>query len=109
MDDKFKFEFEKSLELRNFEISLFWKRSWFFGALLLAAISGYWGICSQAKPLIAPVCISFLIMLISLSQSLMSRGSKYWQERWEYKTKNRESKLGIDVTKTERYNGKERY
>ena len=108
-DEKAKFEFEQSLKLRNFEISLFWKRSWFFGALLLAAMSGYLGICSQENPLVPPICISFLIMLISLFQSLLSRGGKYWQERWGYKTRNRESKLGIDVTKTEKYNGKERY
>jgi hypothetical protein len=107
MKEKEKLEFEQSLGLRNFEISNFWKRSWFFGALLIAIASGYLEICSQRNPQIPPICISFLIMLISLSQSLMGRGSKYWQERWEYKTKNRESKLKIDITKTENYNGKE--
>ncbi len=41
MDEKIKLEFEKALELRNFEIDNFWKRGWFFGALLLALITGY--------------------------------------------------------------------
>ncbi len=39
----------------------------------------------------------------------MNRGSKYWQERYEYFVKNRESELGIDVTKMQKYNDKERY
>ena len=95
--NKEKFEFEKSLELRNLEISLFWKRSWFFGALLLAAFTGYLTIHSEKNQSILPIFVSFLIMLISLFQSLMNRGSKYWQEKWKYYTQYIESKLEIDI------------
>jgi hypothetical protein len=109
MDEKHKLEFEKSLELRKFEIENFWKRGWFFGALLLALFTGYFNINRLEEPVIYPVFISFIAMLISLIQSLMNRGSKYWQERWEYKTKNRESLLEIDLTNTKRFNDKERY
>jgi hypothetical protein len=114
-----KLEFEKSLEIRNFEISNFWKRSWFFGALIIAIASGYYVLkstCKTAMPVstipvstMPPIILSFIGFLVSLAQCLMNRGSKYWQERWEYKTKNRESALGIDVTKTERYHEKEKY
>jgi hypothetical protein len=102
-----KLEFEKSLELRNFEIEHFWKRGWFFGALLLAIATGYFKLNAD----IPEYCIymSFLGFLVTLSQSLMNRGSKYWQERWENKTKNKESVLGIDVTKTRQFHNTEKY
>lgn len=103
-----KLEFEKSLELRNFEIDNFWKRGWFFGALLLAIATGYAQNKMIQQPLFSPVYLSFIAVLITLIQSLMNRGSKYWQERWEYKTKNKESALGIDVTKTEKFNKNEK-
>ena len=109
MNKKAKFEFEKSLELRNLEISLFWKRSWFFGALLTAIITGYLSICSKENPPILPVFISSLIMLISLFQSLMNRGSKYWQEKWKYHTQDSESKLGIVILNAEILGEKKRY
>lgn len=100
-----KLEFEKSLYLRNFEIDNFWKRGWFFGALLLALIAGLISL-RNAKGVdnsFYCICISFVALLVSLGQSLMNRGSKYWQERWEYVTKNKESALEIDVTKTRKF------
>lgn len=109
MEEKYKLEFEKALELRNFEISNFWIRCWFFGALILAAVSGYYTNVTATKQIFQPVCISFLIFLFSFFQSLMNRGSKYWQERWEFITKNRETELGINLTKTNKYNYSERY
>ncbi|WES98289.1 hypothetical protein P2W68_01445 [Chryseobacterium arthrosphaerae] len=109
IEDKKKIEFEKALESRQFEISNFWSRGWFFGALILALIAGYFENASLKTPIFPTVCISFLITLFSLLQTLMNRGSKYWQERWEYITKNRESSLGIDVTKTMKYNNSEKY
>ncbi len=108
MDNRDKLEFEKALELRNFEISNFWKRGWFFGALLIAIFTGYIK-NKESSEFIYPVCISFVALCISFAQSLINRGSKYWQERWEYKTKNLESSLGIDLTKTEKFNKEERY
>ncbi len=108
-DEENKLEFEKALELRNFEIDNFWKRGWFFGALLLAVLSMYLTEYKLNTSTIPVICISFLAFLISLGQSLMNRGSKYWQERWEYVTKNRESSLCIDLTKTKKFNQYERY
>jgi len=102
-----KLEFEKSLEIRNFEIDNFWKRSWFFGALFIAMIGGYYTLKTAIDPIFPPAILSFLLLIVALSQSLMCRGSKYWQERWEYKTKNREAALNIDVTTTERFNKNE--
>jgi hypothetical protein len=102
-----KLEFEKSLQLRNYEIDNFWKRGWFFGFLLIAVLTGYFGLKKDH----ASYCIivSFLGLLISFFQSLMNRGSKYWQERWENKTKHKESILRVDITKTKKFDETERY
>ncbi len=93
-----KLEFEKTMDQRNFEIDNFWRRGWFFGALLLALAAAFFQSGDMVKQY--QVYIAFLGLLVAISQSLMNRGSKYWQERWENRTKNRESALGIDVTKT---------
>lgn len=109
MEEKQRLEFEKALESRQFEIRNFWSRGWFFGALILASIAGYYENSTLITPIFPPVCISFLIAIFSLFQTLMNRGSKYWQERWEYITKNRESVLDIDVTKIMKYQNSEKY
>jgi hypothetical protein len=102
MDEKEKLEFEKSLEIRQFEIDLFWKRAWFFGALLVALVTGFITLKNTNHPLLS-ISLVFIIFLVTLAQTLMNRGSKYWQERWEFKTKNRESRYGVDITKTQKY------
>lgn len=102
-----KLEFEKSLEQRKFEISNFWSRGWFFGALLLLMAKGYFDLKPESQEY--AIYLAFLGFWTSFFQSLMNRGSKYWQERWENKTKNTESALGIDVTLTKKYEESERY
>lgn len=104
-DDKLKYELEKSFELRNLELNNFWKRAWFFGALVIALFTVYLKVHGENNTY--SIYISFVLMSISLCQSIINRGSKYWQERWEYKVKNCESRLGIDVIKTEKYNNQE--
>ena len=94
-----RYEFEKALQIRQNEIDLFWKRAWFFGALLIALITAYISLKNSGQPVLG-VCISFVIFLVSIAQALMNRGSKYWQERWEFKTKNKESRLRVNLTKT---------
>jgi hypothetical protein len=109
LKEKRRIEFEKALELRQFEIGNFWSRGWFFGALILAIVAGYFENAKETNPMFPTVCISFLMVIFSLIQALMNRGSKYWQERWEYISKNRESVLNIDVTKTMKYENTEKY
>jgi hypothetical protein len=96
-----KIEFEYAIKQRNFEIVLFWKRSWFFGALVLAMIGGLYNIKDEAK--LYSVFLSFILFITTLAQGLMNRGSKYWHERWEYMTKNRESALGIELTNLKKF------
>jgi hypothetical protein len=96
--DKRKVEFETALAQRNFEIGNFWSRGWFFGGLLVAIGAAYFGAAKDAPDYC--VFLAFLGMLVALFQSLMNRGSKYWQERWETKTKRREKMYDIDTTRT---------
>jgi len=102
-----KFELEKAIELRNFEIDNFWKRGWFFGALLIALFAAYYTLKKGGLPNWA-LCASLVVFLVSFVQGLMNRGSKYWQERWEYVTKNKEAALRINLTRTRnpRWTGK---
>lgn len=102
-----KLEFDKSLDQRRFEIDNFWKRGWFFGALILAIATAYFQV--KEDDTVYRVYIAFLGLCVSFFQGLMNRGSKYWQERWESKTKRIESLLGIDVTKTKNFYEKEKY
>ena len=96
---KEKTEFENAIKQRNFEIDLFWKRSWFFGALILAETAGLYTLKKDGQTFFPAVTIAFITCLTALSQCLMNRGSKYWQERWEYITMNREAALGIELTR----------
>ena len=103
MKEEKKIELENALKQRNFEIDLFWKRSWFFGALTLALISGYYKLKTDTNQIFPPVTLSFIISLTTLFQCLMNRGSKYWQERWEYITMNKESAANINITKLKKF------
>jgi hypothetical protein len=96
-------EFENAIKQRNFEIDLFWKRSWFFGALILAEIAAFYTLKVSVNPVFEPLYLSFIIVITTLSQCLMNRGSKYWQERWEYITMNREAALGVNITQLKNY------
>jgi hypothetical protein len=99
---KQKIEFESAITQRNFEIDLFWKRSWFFGVLVIAEIAAYYKVKADHHSLL-PVLISFITCFTMFAQCLMNRGSKYWQERWEYITMNREAALKIDLTRLKKF------
>jgi len=100
---KEKLELENALKQRNFEIDLFWKRSWFFGALVIVEIAAYYKIKVDNLESFPPVVVAFITCLTILAQCLMNRGSKYWQERWEYMTMNREASLNIELTRLKKF------
>lgn len=104
--DKLFLELNKSLEFRNYEIDNFWKRGWFFGVLIIFLLTTYFSLIKNGL-LSYTIFLSFLQFLVALLQTLMNRGSKYWQERWEFKVKNREMECKIDITRTEKYNENE--
>lgn len=71
--------FEVSLQTRNFEIELFWKRALFFWGFISSAFIGYAAL-RQSELRILVACFG---LVCSCAWSLVNRGSKYWQEVWE--------------------------
>src|SRR5688572_17952480 len=76
-----------ALDIRKFEIDLYWKRAGYFWTLIAASFLAYFGLRSQSlsietaearQPLI--LLVSCLGFLLSLGWYLVNRGSKYWQE-----------------------------
>jgi hypothetical protein len=79
---------ELALEIRKFEIKLYWKRATYFWAFLAVALAGYLtvldakNLCPQDKA-DALLVVSCLGVIFSLAWYFVNRGSKFWQENWE--------------------------
>ena len=74
-----------ALDIRKFEIDLYWKRAAYFWTFVAAAFGAYFLIyktASQDKPdiLIIIACLGFTF---SLAWYLANRGSKFWSGNWE--------------------------
>lgn len=79
---------QHALDIRKFEIGLYWQRATYFWALIAAAFAGYFAVLaaehmSEANKLFNAFVIACLGLIFSLSWFLTTRGSKYWQENWE--------------------------
>lgn len=76
---------EHALDIRKFEIELYWKRATYFWAFIAATFAGYLGMATSDKPPSKEILL--LICLLGLSFSvawyLVNRGSKFWQNNWE--------------------------
>lgn len=84
--------YEVALDIRKFEIDLYWKRSTSFW-LLLGGLSAVLGIVAGGKleatwslPTIELIgmCVALAGATISLAWWLVNKGSKFWQRNWEY-------------------------
>lgn len=77
---------EHALDIRKFEISLYWQRAAYFWALIASAFAGYFAILS-ADRLNDKEYLAYILGCIGLiftwAWCLVNRGSKYWQENWE--------------------------
>jgi len=89
-DDKKKSKKEKALEfaldIRKFEIDLYWKRATYFWTFIAAAFAGYALVYTKAEdPDKSWVLLVFscLGLLFSIAWYLVNRGSKFWQNNWE--------------------------
>lgn len=78
---------EQALDVRKFEIELYWKRTNYFWAILAATFAGYAILVTTENPTYENRLAQFLIvslgMVFSLGWYLANRGSKYWQLNWE--------------------------
>jgi 4-amino-4-deoxy-L-arabinose transferase-like glycosyltransferase len=74
-----------ALDIRKFEIELYWKRATYFWTFIGAALAGYALVYAKAENkdswlLLVFSCLGFLF---SISWYLVNRGSKFWQNNWE--------------------------
>src|SRR5579884_3276706 len=79
---------ERALDIRKFEIGLYWKRAAYFWTFIAATFAGYGAI--QASSSITPdnrkelsVALACLGIVFSVGWFFANKGSKQWQENWE--------------------------
>ncbi len=77
---------EHALDIRKFEIDLYWKRATYFWTFIAATLAGYAAIhaSTPSKPNTdLLVVLSCLGIVFSFGWFCVNRGSKQWQENWE--------------------------
>lgn len=74
-----------ALEIRKFEIDLYWKRATYFWTFIAAAMAGYFLIQKSegAANSYLSIVIGCLGFVFSFAWFWVNKGSKYWQENWE--------------------------
>jgi hypothetical protein len=84
--DKTQRALDYALDIRKFEIELYWKRATYFWALIAVAFAGFFAVIGS-KDIDQRELYGFIIGCVGLvfnwSWFLVNRGSKYWQENWE--------------------------
>ena len=77
---------KNALDIRKFEIDLYWKRAAYFWTLIAASFAGYFAL-QNTEPVKKDELSIFIItcigLILSFAWYLVNRGSKYWQENWE--------------------------
>ena len=84
-DGKRKAALSVALDVRKFEIDLYWRRAAYFWAFIAAALAGYGAIqaSSISNKHDLAVILSCLGIVFSVGWLCVNRGSKHWQENWE--------------------------
>ncbi len=77
---------EHALDIRKFEIELYWKRATYFWTFIAATLAGYAAVHASAS--LNPktdllVVLSCFGIVFSFGWFCVNRGSKQWQENWE--------------------------
>ncbi|NMM02324.1 hypothetical protein HHL24_30920 [Paraburkholderia sp. RP-4-7] len=77
-----------ALDIRKFEIELYWKRATYFWVLIAAAFTGHFVILGADekhfpdKQYLAYI-VACLGLVLTFAWYQANKGSKYWQENWE--------------------------
>lgn len=76
---------EQALDIRKFEISLYWKRATYFWTFIGATMAGFLAVqaLDAANKKELSVVLSCLGLVFSFAWFLVNRASKFWQENWE--------------------------
>jgi hypothetical protein len=93
-----------ALDVRKFEIELYWKRTQYFWAIIAAAFAGYGALLSidDQKPqvLFTELLVLCLGLVLSVGWYFANRGSKFWQLNWEKHVDRLEDKVHGPLFKT---------
>lgn len=74
-----------ALDIRKFEIELYWKRATYFWAFIAAAFAAYaltYKGGTQSEPWLS-ILFSSLGFVFASAWYLVNKGSKFWQNNWE--------------------------
>ncbi len=76
---------KQALDIRKFEIELYWKRATYFWTFIGATMAGFLAVQASTAPNKQDLAIilSCLGIVFSFGWVCVNRGSKYWQENWE--------------------------
>ena len=76
---------EHALEIRKFEIELYWQRATYFWTFIAASLAGYGAVQTVSGPAKADpsVTLTCLGLVFAFGWYFANRGSKQWQENWE--------------------------
>jgi hypothetical protein len=72
-----------ALDIRKFEIELYWKRASYFWTLIAATFAGFFALATNGLHPRLIFLVSCIGVILSVGWYLVNRGSKYWQENWE--------------------------
>ena len=90
---------EHALDIRKFEIELYWKRTTYFWAIIAATFAGYGAASTNtARPL--HILLAGLGLILSCGWYWVNRGSKHWQQNWEQHVDMLENDLTGPLYKT---------
>ena len=79
-----KLALEKALDIRKFEIELYWKRAGYFWVFIATVFTSYFVVVSGDKTENdLSIILSALGLFLSLCWFFVNKASKYWQENWE--------------------------
>ncbi len=83
--DKEKEALKQALDIRKFEIELYWKRATYFWTFIGATMAGFLAIqaSNAANKQDLAVILACLGVVFSFGWVCVNRGSKFWQENWE--------------------------
>lgn len=77
---------DHALDIRKFEIELYWKRATYFWTLIASAFAAYF-IILNAKNMDSQKLMAFVVanvgFVFTFAWLQVNRGSKRWQENWE--------------------------
>lgn len=74
----------QALDIRKFEIELYWKRATYFWTFTAAIFAGYFLVLTKSHPSNKLLCLmGCLGFAFTLCWYLVNKGSKFWQNNWE--------------------------